>query len=189
MNQTLNEILETNSLLRINNKKFSNEVIFEQVFKDGDLNGIDVFNCNFDKTDFNYCDFYSCNFKNCNFNGGLGLSLWRKCNFYDCNFENCKLSNYDWSRVDFNSTLFINCNFQNLNLKSSNLYKCKLIKANWNKIYFEDTDFSDLEIQETTFIDLDFSQIFPMLICNKKLEKYIKVSDSQTFNKAIKLNK
>jgi hypothetical protein len=49
------------------------------------------------------------------------------------------------------------------------------------------TGFHEIEIQETTFDNLDFSQIYPTSISIGKLKKSIQVQNSQTFNEAIKM--
>ena len=175
MNQTLNNFIQTNSILKITDQKFSSELIFEEVLQDSDLNRITLVNCDFQNTDLYYCDFI-----NCNFNQGL----WRKCNFYDCTFENCKLFKCEWSRVDFYSSQFMNCDFQDLNLKWSKLINCKLIETNWNRIRLESIGFHEIQIQKTTFTNLDFSQIYPTSI--GKLKESIQVKDSKTFQEAIR---
>jgi len=51
----------------------------------------------------------------------------------------------------------MSCKFQNLNLKWFNLYSCKLLETNWTKIRLEEMGFYDTQIQETTFVNLDFT--------------------------------
>lgn len=106
MDKTFTNFIRTNPILKIKDQKFSNEVIFEEVLKDADLKNINLLNFDFEHTDLYDCDFWICSFQNCNFH--RDLSLWRKCNFYDCTFENCKLSECEWSRVDFYSSCSVN---------------------------------------------------------------------------------
>ena len=47
MSQTLNNLIQTNPVLRIDDQYFSNEVIFEEVLTDSDLGQITLLNCDF----------------------------------------------------------------------------------------------------------------------------------------------
>lgn len=62
----------------------------------------------------------------------------------------------------------------------------ELLETNWNKIRLEEIGFYDTQIQETTFVNFYFSQIYPTTI-GKKEKEFIQVKDSQTFQKAIKM--
>ena len=58
MNQTLNNFIQTNAILKIEDQDFSNEVIFEEVLKDGDFTNLNLLNCDFQYTELYYCDFW-----------------------------------------------------------------------------------------------------------------------------------
>ena len=60
---------------------------------------------------------------------------------------------------------------------------------NYSKqIGLEAVGFHDIQIQETTFANLDLSQISPTTICQAKFKKCIQVKNSETFHKAIKMS-
>jgi len=54
MNQTVNNLINTNRTLRIDDQDFSNEVIFEEVLTDSEFGQINLLYCDFQDTDFYY---------------------------------------------------------------------------------------------------------------------------------------
>ena len=56
MNQTVNNLINTNRTLRIADQDFSNEVIFEEVLTDSEFGQINLLYRDFQDTDFYYTE-------------------------------------------------------------------------------------------------------------------------------------
>jgi len=59
MDKTFTDFIRTNSILKLEDKQFSNEVLFNEILKDTDLININLLNFDFNNIDLYYCHFFS----------------------------------------------------------------------------------------------------------------------------------
>ena len=173
MDKTFVSILETqgSKSLNIEDRRFSNEDIFEIFFDCCFFHKINFINCFFEDSEclgvnFNYCLFENCIFKN---------TIIRKSELTDCVFKKCQFLNCALSpRAEFYRTIFQNSQFFNTDFSFSTLSNCEFKMINFSQIVAYSTTISNPKVQKTTFNGLEFEEVRPMKILFSELDSFPK---------------
>lgn len=101
--------------------------------------------------------------------------------FYNCSFQNCQILGSDLTRAEFGNSIFTTCQFKKVDLSASWFGNSQFSETKFEKILLIGAILSDLKIETTTFVHLQFSETYPVRIHKDKLKKLRKVSDSISF--------
>lgn len=183
MQKTLKNIIATiqnDSALEISNQIFFNEILFENRFSAAILDQVNLSNCEFEKVELVGSHFRDCIFENCRFQN----TLFRKCEFWSCTFQNCEILECEIAKTEFDEHIFKNCQFKKVDFGWSQFTDCEFLETKLDDINFEATIISGLKTKNTTFLNLHFSERFPMNFW--RLKKCRKIKDSLSFEKFLR---
>lgn len=183
MTQTFNDILatlENSKSLEVGNQAFTNEIIFDQDLSMSVFWDLNFSNFNFSKVNFSGSYFTDCKFENCTFD----KTILRKCEFTDSTFKNCNIINSSLTKAEFDEHIFKNCQFNKVDFGWSQFTDCEFLQTKLDDINFEATIISGLKTKDTTFLNLHFSERFPMNFW--KSNQRIEITNSLSFEKFLK---
>jgi len=185
MTQTFNDILatlENSKSLEVGNQAFTNGMVFDQDLSMSVLWDLNFSNFNFSKVNFSGSYFTDCKFENCTFE----KTILRKCEFTDSTFKNCNVINSSLTKAEFDEHIFKNCQFKKVNFGWSQFTDCQFLETKLDDINFEATIISGLKTKDTTFLNLHFSERFPMNFW--KSNQSSEITDSLSFDKLLRDN-
>ena len=185
MIQKLKDIIATfdnNRNLEIVNQAFANEMIFAQDLSMSVFWNLKFSNINFSKVNFSGSYFTDCKFENCTFE----KTILRECEFTDSTFKNCNVVNSSLTKVEFDEHIFKNCQFKKVDFGWSQFTDCQFLETKLDDINFEATIISGLKTKDTTFLNLYFSERFPMNFW--KSNQSSEITDSFSFDKLLRDN-
>ena len=185
MTQTFNDILatlENSKSLEVGNQAFTNGTVFDQDLSMSVFWDLNFSNFNFSKVNFSGSYFTDCKFENCTFE----KTILRKCEFTDSTFKNCNVINSSLTKAEFDEHIFKNCQFNKVNFGWSQFTDCQFLETKLDDINFEATIISGLKTKDTTFLNLHFSERFPMNFW--KSNQSSEITDSLSFDKLLRDN-
>jgi uncharacterized protein YjbI with pentapeptide repeats len=118
---------EISSMLVIQRKKFSNEVIDSQDLMGLTLAHLTFVNCRFSNVDFYHTLLLCCNFTNCYFT----KTSFFKSDLEDCNFTNCEIVDSDLGKGNFLRNNLTKCYFENVMMVVASFTECE-----WRELKF-----------------------------------------------------
>lgn len=149
----------------VNNGEKKNNLNFEHVKIDLDLEGAvfeycSFYDCEFNEVIFSRCDFKFCQFEKCHFKqSNFNQSIFSQCRFSDSLFQNSKLSNCKLDRLNIKKM-----GFENFKDNFSEWKTCQFEKVNMSEAIFQGSiltscSFSNSELRRWQAVDVHLDSI------------------------------
>jgi len=142
---------------------YENET-FAHVEWQGDLEGVEFYNCLFAHSSFQACRLIGCSFDNCTFvQSNLSLVEIMNTSFLDTRFSECKMIGIAWSAVGgLLSAAYEGCNLNNNIFSDMNLTKFRFTSCSLEEASFQHTKlwravFDDCDLARCRFTQADLS--------------------------------
>ncbi len=134
------------------NKTFDKIIYKDVVVKEKEFIKCKFTHCDFSNITFEDCEFEDCLFENCNLSS-LKVKYSR---FSDVTFKSCKMIGIVWDEASV--TLSITC--VDSNISYSSFYGMKLKKIKIHKCIAHDVNFSEADMQSSSFMHSDLKDSF-----------------------------